>query len=332
MIRRTVVLMLFALLTSLYPTLWISAQQSDRVVDDLVFPYGLSFDIDGNLWFVEGGNGDENGDVNFSASVWRLDPTGKIDRMLTMPSFSVGSNSSPLYRVYLRDDLIWVVLAGGSLGTNPPLIPFENAVVAFHKESRHIVHWIDLRGYEIAHDPDGRGEIHSNPVDIAWDAEGLLHILDAGANTLYTWTESAGLSVLTSWMNTVPTALEFAFNGDLYISFLGEALDPYAGHIEHWSNKELINTYGELTALTDILIEENGDILAVQLFTTDNSGQRLGSVVRVSLDGTVTPLIEELPYPHSIARDKDGQLYITINSASLGQSLGSGAVLRFDGR
>jgi hypothetical protein len=299
------------------------------VVGDLIYPYGLFFAEDGTLWFADSGGGDENGEVNFGGAVMTLNGDGDVSRVFPVPSFSVGAHGSPLYRVFVRDGLIWIILAGGSVGYEASLIPFENAVVAINQETHHIVHWIDLRGYELANDPDGRGELHSNPSDIAWDEDGLLYIADAGANTLYTWTEADGLTVVQSWNNDVPTSLEFDANGDLFIGFLGAGIAPGAAKIEQWSNGELVNTYGDLTAVTDILLEENGDILAVQMFTLGENGQQLGSVVRV-IGGFIVPFAENLPYPNAIARDANGEIYVSINSAHFGPRLGPGAIVRLD--
>lgn len=299
------------------------------VVGDLIYPYGVTFDADGNLWFAEGGNGDENGNVNFGGAVMMVGESGEPEVVFPVPSFALGAHSSPLYRVFVRDGVIWIILGGNSVGTAKPVTPFENAVIAIDQESHHLIHWIDTRGYELANDPDGRGELHSNPTDLAWDADGLMYIADAGANTLYTWTEADGLTPIQSWDNHVPNSLDFDANGDLFIGFLGAGIAPGAGKIEQWSNGELVNTYEGLTAVTDILLEENGDILAVQMFTVGEGGQALGSVVRV-VGGFILPFADNLPYPNAIARDADGNLYVSINAAHFGPRLGAGAIVRLN--
>lgn len=297
------------------------------VIGDLIYPYGVTFDADGNLWFAEGGSGDADGNVNFGGAVMMVNEAGDAEVVFPAPSFALGAHSSPLYRVFVRDGVIWVILAGNSVGQDKPVTPFENAVLAINQESHNLMHWIDTRGYELANDPDGRGELHSNPTDLAWDADGLLHIVDAGANTLYTWTEADGLTPLQSWDNHVPTSLEFDANGDMFIGFLGAGIAPGAGKIEQWSNGELVNTYEGLTAVTDIILEENGDILAVQMFTVGEDGQALGSVVRV-VGGFIVPFADNLPYPNSIARDADGEYYVSINAAHFGPRLGAGAIVK----
>jgi sugar lactone lactonase YvrE len=298
-------------------------------IGDLIYPYGLSFDDAGNLWFTEGGNGDEDGNVNFAGAVMMLNAEGETEVVFPVPSFNRGAHSSPLYRVFVRDGVIWIILAGNSVGLEKPVTPFENAVIAIDQETHHIIHWIDTRGYELANDPDGRGELHSNPTDLAWDADGLMYIVDAGANTLYTWTPEGGLNPVQSWDNDVPTSLEFDANGDLFIGFLGAGLAPGAGKIEQWSGGELVNTYGDLTTVTDILLEDNGDILAVQMLASNEEGSGLGSVVRV-VGGFILPFADNLPYPNSIARSADGEYYVSINAANFGPRLGPGAIVRLD--
>lgn len=334
MFRKVQFVLLIALLVSSFSVFAQDAPElpplpGEIIVDNITYPYGLFFDDEGVLWFGDGGNGDADGNINFGGAVKTLGESGEPEVVFPVPSYFVGAHSSPLYRVVVRDGVIWVILMGNAVGTAKQTSPFENAVIAIDQESHHIIHWIDTRGYELANDPDGRGELHSNPTDIAWDADGLMYITDAGANTLYTWTPEDGLTPIQSWDNHVPTSLEFDANGDLFIGFLGAGLAPGAGKIEQWSGGELVNTYGDLTAVTDILLEDNGDILAVQMFTVGEDGQALGSVVRV-VGGFILPFADNLPYPNTIARNADGEYYVTINSAHFGPRLGAGAIVKLD--
>ena len=87
----------------------------------------------------------------------------------------------------------------------------------------------------------------TNVADIAWGADGTLYIVDAGSNALYTWTEADGVQLVTAWGNDVPTAIEIADNGDIYIGFLGEGIAPGAAKIERWSGGEVVETFAGLT-------------------------------------------------------------------------------------
>ena len=92
-----------------------------------------------------------------------------------------------------------------------------------------------------------------------------MYITDAGGNDLLSWTAEGGLQLVHAWPdNPVPTAVEVAENGDLYIGFLGAGIAPGAGRIEHWSGGNLVETFGDLNAVSDILLD--GETLyAVQL-------------------------------------------------------------------
>ncbi|NOG51555.1 MAG: hypothetical protein HND48_20620 [Chloroflexi bacterium] len=91
-------------------------------------------------------------------------------------------------------------------------------------------------------------------------------------NALLAWTEADGLSVVTAWPdNSVPTSVEVAENGDVYVGFLGAGIAPGAGKVERWSGGALAETFGGLTGVTDILLA--GDTLyAVQLFEMGAEG------------------------------------------------------------
>jgi hypothetical protein len=100
---------------------------------------------------------------------------------------------------------------------------------------------------------------------------------------------------------------------------------PGAGKIEHWSNGELIATFGGLSTVTDILLD--GDTLyAVQLTIFTDQGPGPGSVVTVSADG-VTPIAEGLPTPFGITQDADGALYVTFGTLAFAPGM-TGGVLK----
>ena len=122
----------------------------------------------------------------------------------------------------------------------------------------------------------------------------------------------------------MPTAVEVAENGDLYIGFLGAGIAPGAGRIEHWSGGNLVETFGDLNAVSDILLD--GETLyAVQLTVLTNEGPGPGSVVMVTADGA-TPVAEGLPTPFGITKGPDGALYVSFGTAFV--PAGTGGVLR----
>jgi hypothetical protein len=234
-----------------------------------------------------------------------------------------------LARVYPQGDSLWLVHSG--LGTTAPSI-YADAVIEVDKESGRIKTMIDLWEYEAANNPDGN-EIDSNVNDIAWGADGTLYIVEAGANTLYAWSADGGLEVVQTWAeNSVPVAIRFASNGDMYIGFLGAGLGPGAAKIEHRSadGSELIGTFEGLTAVTDIALDADDNLYAVQFFQFGDQGPApsSGSVVMVSADG-ITPVAEGLSFPFGLAQAPDGSWAVSVNSAFL--PAGSGAIVKIGG-
>ena len=154
-----------------------------------------------------------------------------------------------------------------------------------------------------------------------------MYITDAGGNDLLSWTAADGLQVVEAWPdNPVPTSVEVAANGDLYVGFLGAGLAPGAGKIEHWSGGKLVETFGNLNAVSDILLD--GDTLyAVQLAVFSDQGPGPGSVVKVTADGA-TPVAEGLPAPFGITKGPDGALYVSFGTAFVPS--GTGGVVRLD--
>jgi hypothetical protein len=152
-----------------------------------------------------------------------------------------------------------------------------------------------------------------------------MYIVNAGGNDLLSWTEDGGLQLVHAWLdNPVPTSIEVAENGDLYIGFLGAGLAPGAGKIERWSGGALVETFSDLNTVTDILLD--GDTLyAVQLMVVTEQGPGPGSVIMVTADG-VTPIAEGLLAPFGIAQDVDGALYVTFGTLAFAPGMTGGVV------
>ena len=114
------------------------------------------------------------------------------------------------------------------------------------------------------------------------------------------------------------------------IGFLGEALAPGAGKVEHWSadGKTLLESFGGLTTVTDVLVTDDGSLYAVQLFTEftdDGPNPNSGNVVQITSDG-VTPIAEGLLTPFGLAQAPDGSFAVSIGTAYTPP--GEGGVIR----
>jgi len=316
------------------------------VATDLLHPYGVSIDADGNLWVAQAGNGGnltlqetDEGTVTagLTGAVTKVSPDGVASTVFNMPSAGDETASGPLFRVYNHDGLIWLVLASDSSSeddatVSPPSSPFADAIVAVEPDTNRVVYWIDMWQYEADNDPDGSGELNSNPTDLAWDSDGTLYINDTGANTILSWTPETGLQTFRTWTDDpVPTAIQIMDNGDMYVGFLGQGIAPGAGKVEHWSaDGTLLETFSDMTAVTDIQVTDDGTIYAVELFGFDPENPDMpgpGRVVSVTGDG-VTPVVEGLPFPYALAQDTEGNLYVTINVVQFGPPMGPGMVLK----
>ncbi len=291
---------------------------ADIIADNLVHPQGISFDAEGNLWIAESGNGGlillaEGLTGGLSGGVRRVTPGGTATLVFNVPSFGTDFNGAPLNQVYYHEGLIWLVLGSTATTARPPQSPFESAVVAISPGDYSVQSWISIYPYETSNNPAG-GQIFSNPVDIAWDADEQLYILDRGANTLFTWTRFAGLATFKFWTNEpTPNALHISNTGDIYVGFAGQAGVPNSGFIEQWSaTGDLLNTFTGLNDVSDILVSQSGTIYATELTSADDANT--GRVVTITADG-VTPVVSGLPSPSGLAEGSDGGLYISINSS-----------------
>lgn len=316
MLRKiSVLLVLLALLAVSLP---LAAQEV--VVDGLVNPRGLTFDSDGNLYVVEAGNG---GDfevaggrapiaVGASGQVTMISPEGDRDVIiLGLPSQTIG-NSRGASDILVTDDAIWL-----ALGETPTIFPFSMGLVELSRDTLRIRNFVDLYSIEAAENPDG-DVIGSNPVDFAVAADGTVFVADATCNCLFSWTAADGAQVSLSWplgdMSPVPTTVDIGPDGDVYVGFLSGFPFPEGGAtIERWSGGELVETFAGLTAVTDVLVTDDGTVYAVE-FGVFNQGWGPGRVVMVTVDGPQT-VLGELTTPYALAMDGDGNLFVTTHSS-----------------
>ncbi|MGI9141438.1 MAG: hypothetical protein ACR2GJ_10050, partial [Gemmatimonadaceae bacterium] len=90
---------------------------------------------------------------------------------------------------------------------------------------------------------------------------------------------------------------------------------------------------GPLMFNVAITIGPDGLVYASQLFSFTEGAEEPGpgSVVRITADGVIEPVVENVMMPHGTAFDAEGNLYVAINSLMSGPGMAAGQVIRIDG-
>lgn len=290
----------------------------DVLAEGLSNPRNFSFDADGNIYVAEaglaGGQLTSSGDAyGASGKVTMIMPDGTSEVIVSgIISYREG-NSLGAADVVVTDESIWLLIGE----TGDFTIPFTHALVELDRETKRVKTWVDLLELELNEDPDGNANQQSNPTDFEVLEDGTVLIANAGCNCLMAWSADAGLSVAAVWSfeddNPVPTAVDVGPDGDIYVGFLTGFPFPAEGsRIERWSGGELVQTYGGLTAVTGLVVTDDGTIYASE-FGVFDQGWGPGRVVMVSEDG-VTPVLEDLMQPFGLAQAPDGTVAVAVGS------------------
>jgi len=315
-----------------------AAAQEDALASGLNNPRGIAYGPDGTLYIAESGTSGGfsvqgmfgPAQAGSSAQITAVAPDGTTSVIIAgLPSINSGGEVTGAMLALPHDGLLWVVNGAAWPGT-----PLTRTVMAVDMDTLRIVHLIDTLAAEAAQNPDGDA-IDSNPVDLAFAADGTLFIVDAGANAVWRWSSEAmvagemTLEPFAAWTdNPVPTSIALDIDGNVYIGFLTGFPFPEGGaRIEKWSaDGELIETYAGLTTVVDVVWHE-GELYATQFGTFGDQGwtPETGSVVRVTPDGPDV-LMDGLNLPYGLALTPDPGLAVVVNSAYMPED-GQGAVI-----
>jgi hypothetical protein len=304
------------------------------IADGLNNPRHLFYGSDGTLYIAEAGSGgdlDAEGPFGpITAGQTAQISAVSVDGEKTVILAGFVSMDSGFGRIdgatdiVVTDDSYWITLG---TGTREPLAEgaLVEAVVQIDRETGEVVQSIDMRAFEDANNPDEGEEVVSNPSALELADDGTLYIVDASGNSVFTWTEEAGLNLFAFWTVTdatpqlVPTSVDVGPDGDVYIGFLsGFPFPPGGARIERYNaDGTLEETYEGLTLVTDVLVTADGTLYAVEMasgFGDTGYIPNSGRVITVSADG-IEAVAEGLNIPYGLAQNPDGQLVVTVDSA-----------------
>lgn len=334
--RKTLLLVLVIGLC--LPGFSVGAQDTNVIADGLNNPRGLYYDDTGALWITEAGTSGafsadtDLGPVGYggTAQVLRVEPgTAGAEAVLGgFPSAQGFDDVIGVNSIYVDADGIWIVT-----GLGPVADPFVESLIQFDAETLRVQQIIDLHTYEADNNPD-EDFVVSNPHDLAIGGDGTLYIIDASGNSLLTWTPGGDLQLFHVWLDLpVPTAVDIGLDGSIYVGFLSAfPFEQGSARIEKWSPEgELLATYSGLTGVTDVLVDADDTLYAVQLASGYGDLGWIadsGSVVIVS-DAGIEPIAEGLNFPYRLALSPDGGLAVTVNSTF--SPAGSGRVIKLTG-
>ncbi len=301
---------------------------------------------------AEGEEGPPLGSRGYTGQVTAVTPDGAQTVLADgLPSYEEGVGPTG---IALGAGVIWVANGGAAVALGADPLENENSVVSIDVTTGEVALVAELGSFEEANNPDGT-DVNPNLYGMDLGADGLLYVADAGGNTVYqvdpTTGEFALLGIVPSpvapggeapdaeaspaaeeALQPVPTGLDVGIDGNVYVITLG-ALAPEASSVLiAQADGTFVEAATGLTTGIGVTVGPDGALYASQL-TAGFAGEQPepGNVVRIGTDGTAEPVLEDLPFPHGITFDADGNLYVVVNSTSFGPPLGPGQVWRCEG-
>lgn len=297
--------------------------QDNVIADGFTSPRGITYDSDGNLYVVEAGTGGNLQAesafgpvaVGGTGALKMVDSDGRTEILLqNLPSMGPANSSRGAQDVIVTDDTIWLLI-----GQTPAGLPLSQSILKIDRATLRVLDVIDLFSVEVEQNPDD-DITESNPTSFDVTDDGVFYIADASCNCIMSWSEGNAVDIFTSWSiddNPVPTGIAVGNDNDLYVGFLSEfPFDVGSAQIQRWSlDGELLETFGGLTAVVEVLVTDDGTVYAVEHGIFGDTGWDAGRVVTVSADGIET-VMNGLIRPWGLAITSEGDLAVVTNSVS----------------
>ncbi len=328
------------------------------IAEGLWNPYGLLF-ADGTLYIGENGiaspgtGGETLATPNADGTPIAQVP-GPVPGQVTVVSATgessvIGVGAYGVVGMAVVDATLYVACGGGSVGSGFQPIAIENTVDAIDLESGDLTEVASLGTYEAENNPDGT-DVNPNLYGMAASADGQLFVADAGGNAIYQVDPATGgfslfaeiptLEELTESTpeagepprQSVPTGIVIDDSGNIHVLLLGIGLWPGPSLLTFAPDGSYTAGPSGLTTAVALAMGPDGLLYATQLsndFESEQPGP--GSVFRITADGLLQTVVEGLFFPHGLAFDDDGNLYVTTNAIISAPDAPLGQVLRFDG-
>lgn len=320
------------------------------VAEGLWNPGDLAFGPDGTLYIAEtgvAGNPPEAG----SATPGTQGPAPlvppQVSQVLPDGTVSVLTTEVGGVGIAVFDGEVYVANGGSSVSMGLDPLPGENSINAVNIETGEVRFIAELGAYEAEFNPDGT-DVNPNLYGLDITPEGVIYVADAGGNAIYQVDTNGfttlfaivpDLTVLTGAepdpemgvRQPVPTSVVIDDGGFINVGLLGESWDG-PSLLAYAPDATYTEGVSGIPLLVSMTLGPDGLMYAASL-TADFSGEMPapGNVFRINADGVVEPVVEGLLFPHGIAFDEVGNLFVTVNSIISGPDAALGQVLRFDG-
>lgn len=236
----------------------------------------------------------------------------------------------------LDGQLYGIVAGGGEAYGNPD---FPNGVYQINADGSFVLvadtsAWVRANPVSTPHEPVSPD---AEPFAII-AGEGMLWISEANHEQVLTVTPDGTITRIVDLSvvgNVAPTGLVVAPEGGVYVGFLSSLpfTDGSAKVVHVSPEGEVTDAWTGLTAVTDIVMDADGTMLALEMATGNMAEPPFvsagnGKVVRQTGPDTAEDVVTGLDFPVKMDFGADGALYVV--TPAFGAMDGEGQVLRID--